>query len=510
MDRGRFMRSAVVSLITGACVLALSATAPAASWEIQKLPFQPRFEGDWEIGPLLAISCASRSFCLAAGQYGRIAVSSNPTGGPSAWRVYFGPEETDSSGPPPPPGFTQVPISPTIKGASCPSPSFCIAVSSRGDIYSSSGPGGGTGTWARADIDDDEFETHLEGVSCPTTSFCVAVSGGPKQNNNPRNSGKILSSSNPAGGASAWHITQLDPSLDLRGVSCASPSLCVAVGQEGRIVVSQNPDGGPSAWRDAGSPGGPGHLQGIACTLGPLCVAGDAGGNLLTDADPVGSPAAWMRRGGGGSVPVTGASCPSASQCIAVDNNGDVLTSDDPTGGAGSWSFENVIPYVPRPENKPSLNGMFSVSCPSSNFCAIAAANGTVLTSTNPFEAATPANATQGKRVRGSKRPRTILARVDRKRVRTAKRRLRVRFRFYSVGKARGFVCKRDRRPYRPCSSPVAYWAGLGKHVFRVRAVGRTGLRGPVALDRFRIVSEDSKCPCGGPFGNQKRPAVFR
>lgn len=496
MTAGSLSLAILASLVACACMLVLPTPSPAATWKVQKLPFQPRYEGDPNLGHLLAVSCPSRSFCVAAGQNGRIAASENPTGGTSAWSTYLGPPRGDEEDrPPPPPGFPDLPpASPHINGVSCPSSGFCVAVSTSGDIYSSSNPMGGAATWSRTDIDGDKYETHLEGVSCPTVSFCVAVSGGAKSYNNPRTSGKILSSGSPAGGSPAWQVTQLDPTLDLRGVSCASPSLCVAVGRDGRMVVSTDPGGGPSAWLDAGRPGGPGHLQGIACLPG-LCVAGNSGGNLLTNTDPAG--AGWTERNGGGSVAITGISCPSASRCVAVDNNGDVLTSTDPTGGAAAWSFTNVLPYVPPLSAFDSpFNGMFGVSCPSPAFCAIAAADGTVLTSSDPFEAS-PGTATRGKRKRVRRRPKTILAHVDRAgRVKTDKRRFRVLFRFYATSKARGFVCKRDLRPYRRCSSPFRYWAGRGKHVFRVRAIGPTGLKGPVALDRFRIFSTDSKCPC--------------
>jgi hypothetical protein len=277
----------------------------------------------------------------------------------------------------------------------------------------------------------------------------VAVSGGTKSNNNPETSGKILSSHAPAGGSAAW--------------------------------------------RDGGSPNGPSHLRGIACTAAPLCVIGTASGALLTSTDPAGRPTQWESRNGGSSVPITGISCPTSSRCLAVDNNGDVLTSNNPTGGSDAWSSENVLPYVPRPDDQPVPNGLFDASCPSVSFCAIAAADGQVLTSVDPF-AADPPSSTGGKQ-RQVKRPRTILAKVDRKRVRTAKRRLRVRFRFYANSPTRGFICKRDRHPYRHCESPVSHWVARGRHVFRVRAIGMTGLKGPVALDRFKIVGPDAKLP---------------
>ena len=91
--------------------------------------------------------------------------------------------------------------------------------------------------------------THLIGVSCPSPSLCVAVSGG----SNNANGGKVLTSTNPASGN--WKVADLGPSLDLRGVSCGTPSLCVAVAREGRMFVSTDPTGGASAWTGGGNPG---------------------------------------------------------------------------------------------------------------------------------------------------------------------------------------------------------------------------------------------------------------
>jgi hypothetical protein len=304
----------------------------AATWKTQELPFQPRYPGDQEAGALLSISCPSASFCAAAGEYERIAVSTNPTGGPSAWNVFRGPEGTDLTGPPPPPGAPPNMPMPHIKGIACPAPGLCVAVSANGDIYTSESPLGGTAAWTRTDIDGDDYDTHLEAVSCPTPTFCVAVSGGAKSHGNPRTSGSVLYSHDPTGGPAAWHETQLDPEFDLRGLSCASPSLCLAVGQDGLMLVSTDPDGGSAAWQNLGAPAGPGHLQGVDCVPG-LCIAGNTGGNLLTDVDPVGTPRAWTERSGGASVGITGISCPAANRCLAVDNNGDVITSTNPTGG---------------------------------------------------------------------------------------------------------------------------------------------------------------------------------
>ncbi len=66
---------------------------------------------------------------------------------------------------------------------------------------------------------------------------------------------------------------------------------------------------------------------------------------------------------------------------------------------------------------------------------------------------------------------------------RTAK----VSFRFAASGIATAFRCKLDRRPLKSCRSPKSYRVGVGKHVFRVRAVGPTGIGGPAASFHFSV-----------------------
>jgi hypothetical protein len=498
MAAGRVRGGLIPLVVLAASLVAIPTSANAATWNVQKLGFQPRFKGDTQIGPLNGVSCPTRSQCTVVGSYGRIAFSGSPAAGAGAWSTGFVPSGSDNESeveaPPPPPDFPlPPPFRPHLKGVSCPSPSLCVAVSSNGDVFTSTNPLGGNGAWKRTDIDGDEYETHLEAVSCPSVSFCVAVSGGKPSKFGPRTSGKVLTTRDPTGGSAAWAVTQLDPLYDLRGVSCSTPSLCVAVGQFGEVLVSTDPTGGTSAWRDAGEPGGPGHFQAVTCLPG-LCIAGNDGGNLLTNTDPAGSPARWRERSGGGSVPITGISCPSVSQCVAVDNNGSVTVSRNPTGGRGEWARTNLLPYVPTTALEMPWNGMFGVSCPSASLCAIAAAEGTVVTSTDPFAGQGTAGKKRRKR-RHPKRPRTIIAKVDNWKFRTGKHRVRVRFRFFARSKVRGFRCRLDRRSWRRCGSPRHYWVTKGRHAFRVRAIGPTGLRGPVASRHFKIHPPPKRVP---------------
>jgi hypothetical protein len=253
------------------------------------------------------------------------------------------------------------------------------------------------------------------------------------------------------------------------------------------MFASTNPTGGNSAWREVGTPGGPGDLEGVSCVSTLLCAAGNLTGNVLTSTNPAGNGGAWSEANAGASVQITGVSCPTADRCVAVDNNGDVLSSSDPTGGTGSWHFENLVPFeATEGTEKMPWNALFGASCASTSLCALVGIKGRIFTSTDPFSVASHPPSPRRK-VR--KRPRTILVFAEHfwRAAVSRRHRLRARFRFYSPTRTRGFECKRDHGRYRPCDSPLRYWATRGRHVLRVRAIGPTGLRGPAAIKHFRV-----------------------
>jgi len=452
-------------------------SAAAAEWQLQAHVEGESYRPNL---PLLGISCPSASFCVAVGELDTIVSTANPTGGASAWDVAKPTGEATSDchehwSPP-----CKEPQTRTIRGVSCPSAQLCVAVTGEGYVYSSTNPTGPGDAWRVADIDGTGRDTHLLGVSCPTASLCVAVSG------ERYTSGKVLTSTNPTGGASAWTVTQLDESLDLRGVSCGTPTLCVAVAQQGRMLVSRNPTGGASAWTELGTPGGPGDLQGVSCAETVLCVAGNAGGNLLTSTNPP-LASTWRETDGGSSVQVTGVSCLASRQCVAVDNNGDVITSTDPTRASGNWSRTKLIPFVqPNSETGEPLNGLFGVSCVSSAFCALVAADGQIFTSTDPFAEPTDPSKSSARRKKKVKRPKITIAKLRLPSRRALdERRARVIVRFFANGPVRRAECKIDHRRFHRCHSPTHFRIGMGTHELRIRAVGMTGLRGPAAVKRF-------------------------
>lgn len=479
---------AIAFLLTLVVPAGLAATA---KWTLRQLP--PASVEKTNEGPrytwasLSGVSCPSETLCVAVGARDTVAVSQSPTGGAARWHVVnpTAPVEPgrncSGEGAPGPPVACSNYLSGALRAVSCASQDLCVAVGFEGSVDVSADPSGGVGAWSMANVNQTQASpTHLTGVSCPSTSLCVAVSG----KGSGGSTGKIFTSTAPALGY--WQTIQLDSLLDFTGVSCATTSLCVAVAKGGRIFVSSDPTGGASAWHEVGSPT-PGDLEAVSCVATLLCAAGDAYGNILTSTDPTGG-GLFSETNAGGSVQITGLTCSTTLRCVAVDNNADVLTSTDPTDGPGSWTFENLVPFeATEPDTGQFVkNALWGASCASPLLCVLVGANSRIFTATDPFAA--PADSSPGKRAR--RRPRTHLVFAEGFWVSsiTRRRRIKARFHFYSRDGARGFLCKRDRGPYRPCRSPLRYWAPIGRHVLRVRAIGPTGLRGPVAIERFRVI----------------------
>ena len=117
-----------------------------------------------------------------------------------------------------------------------------------GNILTTTNPAAGGGaTWSEANAGGS---VQVTGVSCPAAEACLAVD----------NNGDVMTSTDPTGGAGAWHFENLmpfkpegQPHNALFGASCASTSLCALVAGEGRIFTSTEPFAAPDP---------PGHHQG--------------------------------------------------------------------------------------------------------------------------------------------------------------------------------------------------------------------------------------------------------
>ncbi|MDQ6807316.1 MAG: hypothetical protein M3065_20710 [Actinomycetota bacterium] len=273
-----------------------------------------------------------------------------------------------------------------INGLACPTISLCVAVDNAGQVLSSTDPLAGARTWHSADVDG---VNPLTAVSCPSAAMCVAVDG----------QGNAAATSAPSGPASAWTVAPVDTSITepspygggpnlLRGISCPSVSLCLAVDSVGNVAYSGAPTGGAAAWAlmhiDNGSDyacaaGGPtcqAPLMGVACPASALCGAVDFAGNLLQTTTPT-VPSAWPSQAatGGGPQSLWSLSCPTTSFCATVDGTGGHAITWNPA--AGSRLTTHRLPI-----------DAFGVWCSSTTLCLAAGegANGTaeLAGSTNP------------------------------------------------------------------------------------------------------------------------------
>jgi hypothetical protein len=476
----------LIGLICGIALLGvINGSASAANWSVGRLPAKQIRGGGVDSVPLYSVSCAGESLCVAVGALDSVAASRSPSGGTAGWQVSY------PLYPEPDKGCLEEGISAeacreprgSLDAVSCASASLCVAVGKEGSIYVSTDPAAEAGAWSIGTT--GEGSPHLTSVSCSSESLCVAVSGerGPA-------AGRIVTSTDPSAGQ--WQTAQLPGAPDLRAVSCSGTALCVAGAAGGKVFVSIDPTGGASAWREVASPT-PRDLRAVSCVVG-LCAAGDGGGNILTSTNPTGG-GRFAEANGGGSVQVTGLSCPTAGACVGVDENGDVLTSTNPT--AGAWSFQSLIPFEAESADHGQFvgNALWGASCATTSLCVLVGAESRIFTSTEPFAAPSDPSTGSGSSGAGASkqtrpRPRTHLVFAEGfwKGVLTRRHHAKARFHFYSREGAKGFECKRDDGRWRRCHSPLRYWVTPGRHVLRVRAIGRTGLRGPVAALPFRVV----------------------
>ena len=245
-----------------------------------------------------------------------------------------------------------------IAAISCPTASLCVAGDASGNVITSTNPTGGAGAWHLADVD---ATNGVFALSCPSAGFCAAGDS----------AGLVATTSAPTGGVAAWKVSSpINSSNKIYGLSCPSPALCVAGDDSGSAVTSTNPAGG--TWSAAPLPTNGHSLNAVSCPSTTFCATVDAAGDVFTTADPPGGPSAWARANVDGGAFVYGVSCPSSALCVAVDDTGRVLSSTSPA--AGSW----------RTTTADGSHHLYGVSCASPSLCVAVDGAGNVVTSTNP------------------------------------------------------------------------------------------------------------------------------
>ncbi len=215
-------------------VVTIVETFNGASWSLMPSPNLPEPAGGNGMSVLTSVSCVSTTFCVAGGWGGPVSGTQLPlieTFNGSSWSI------------------TPIPAPPNP---------YPLSVA-------------------------NEYSAHLESVSCASPSFCVAVGFvNGETSSNHSVFGAILTE---AFNGSSWSITQNPYSnvvvtnravLFLGGVSCTSPSYCVAVGSNGLTLIETY---NGSSWSITPSPdmstvpGSGNILNAVSCASSSACAA---------------------------------------------------------------------------------------------------------------------------------------------------------------------------------------------------------------------------------------------
>lgn len=308
--------------------------------------------------PIVQLSCPSANFCIAIDENGVVLSSTHPDGGQGAWR-----EQTTVFG-----NLYGAPAQ--GEALSCPSANFCAAVEWPGAVFTSDDPTGGASAWHKHVIDPGSY--NLDGISCPSAHLCLAFAGADAGRTGAET---VFSSTTPLTGP--WKSVVIDQQGDLAaGVWCDSVSHCITSDLSGNVFASSDPTGGAGAWHQT-NVGDRGFSE-LSCPASSLCVGSTFRGQILTSSDPV--LGQWHVSLTDGFNQLTDIACPGAHLCLAVDVAGNVLSSRDPTAGANAWHAHSIDPaYVNY-----SAAGLTGISCPAENVCVGVDVSGELISSSHP------------------------------------------------------------------------------------------------------------------------------
>jgi hypothetical protein len=373
--------SGLMKAAAGSAAAVLLAIGPAGAagastgWVIQRVPVPAGAHGAY----LQSVSCVSGGACLAVGDYAEPGAKGKLSGQPYAVRKTAGT------------GWKVLTLAPpaglstgSFTGVSCASASFCAAVG----YYTSSTTNAteplaetwnGT-AWSVQSIPVPAGSglPELYGVSCASPTVCMAV-------------GTYTTTSGEYNWAVAWNGTSWatvptasEPGTDadaLQGVSCPSVSSCMAVGVDypttgpGEVLVAESWNG--STWtntsvqKPAGVKGS--LLWAVSCSSASACTI--IGDNLApgTAADSAlaerWNGTSWSIQAITGEVMLTGVSCPTAGSCTAVGQRPENATPPVAYTWTRAGGWVTTTPATPSGATSVPLNG---VSCLSATTCTVA------------------------------------------------------------------------------------------------------------------------------------------
>jgi hypothetical protein len=334
----------------GASVAKSAPASPTGHWK--------SFELKGVVGGLTSVGCLDASYCIAVDHDGKLWISTNPGGGPTAWSLML--DETVAGK-----------VMPLLKKGttwiSCAGdPSRCVASDQGGDVATLTpvlhGPAahilsiyGGV----------DGGQVTITGVSCET-ALCVTIGG--FAGHDPgrplaEQSGYVATYTETADYGGAMSSIELPGASALTTVSCPSLSFCVVTDALGDVLTSTDPSGSASAWKvtRAVVPAN-NSFSALSCPSVTFCVAVTRHGDVVTSTDPTGGAHAWKTTRLDGSTTLDSVSCATRDFCIVGGVSESVFVSHNPAGGGSAWTQVRVTAQ--------GTKAMVALSCPSTGFCA--------------------------------------------------------------------------------------------------------------------------------------------
>jgi hypothetical protein len=236
----------------------ISTTTPttyqAKSWTITSLGSSVTLD---------SVSCASVSFCVAAGA--QHYYSTSPTGGASAWKANGVLEGTGYS---------------VMASIDCPSTTLCLGVgygnTSTGLATASLTPQAASSSWTDTTVASNPPASNggvLDSVSCPSSSFCVAVDS----------SDNAYTTTTPSGATTTAASTGTSTSSVTvkRRASAATTTKAKGVTTPTTATTTTTTTSGPWAAPTSLNTKGAGYWSSISCNS-KICVVVDGSGFEIT------------------------------------------------------------------------------------------------------------------------------------------------------------------------------------------------------------------------------------
>ena len=307
----------------------------AGKWSAPRLITPRRPNGSIGDG-LYSVSCPTISFCVAVSADG-FAIRYDG----SRWS-------------------SQTPLSPdvSLKSVSCPSPSFCGAINGTGQFFQFDGQ-----SWSGPTNSDPDGSFSASAISCASSTLCTAVDN--------------LNGWATTWNGASWSVWQVDSS-GLSAVSCSQPSTCAATGNDGYVAnatsssfaTAQALQNGSSPWSvtmiDSQVNPPDVNLNAISCPTSSFCMTVDGAGNAISwNGSEWSNPIKLTEANSG----LTTVSCASSSFCTAVGVN---LSSKAPVGAniAYQWNGSAWDAGTAIDQDSGGIGGAInSVSCSSPAFC---------------------------------------------------------------------------------------------------------------------------------------------